>query len=154
MRSDDTLQEINKLTAALVGLSLSNEQNFPSTHGATNASFEITIKNAKALTVALRNVSYVDIYNSLSDAGCFNMKLLDGALVCLRYRFEAGQVIEHSLSYFPSPDLEHFQNDPDVYLSDDIYADIVSRNIVPFPIRFDFNADEDRYIDVDHPYSH
>lgn len=154
MRSDDTLQEINKLTIALVGLSLSNEQNFPSTHGMKNANFEITIKNATALTVALRNVSYVDIYNSLSDAGCFNMKLLDGALVCLRYRFEAGEVIEHCLSYFPSPDLEHFQNDPDVYLSDDIYADIVSRKIVPFPIRFDFNADDDRYVDADHPYSH
>lgn len=154
MRSEDTLREINELTAAMVELSLSNEQNFPSTHGEKNASFEITVKNAGALTVALRNVSYSDIYNSLSEAGCFNMKLLDGALVCLRYRFEDGNIIEHSLCYFPSPDLEHFQNDPEIYLSDDIYADIVARNIVPFPIRFDFNADNDRYVDVDHPYSH
>jgi len=90
MRSEDTLREINELTAAMVELSLSNEQNFPSTHGKKNASFEITVKNAGALTVALRNVSYSDIYNSLSEAGCFNMKLLDGALVCLRYRFEDG----------------------------------------------------------------
>ena len=126
MRSDETLHEINELTAAMVELSLSNEQNFPSTHGETNASFEITVKNAGSLTVALRNVSYSDIYNSLSEAGCFNMKLLDGALVCLRYRFEGGDIIEHSLSYFPSPDLEHFQNDPDVYLLDDMYADIVA----------------------------
>jgi hypothetical protein len=154
MRSNDTLREINELTASLVGLSLSNEQNFPSTHGATNADFEITIKNASSLTVALRNVSYADIYNSLSEAGCFNMKLLDGALLCLRYRFHAGEVTEHCLSYFPSPDLEHFQNDPESYLSDDIYADIIARNIVPFPIRFDFNADDGRYVDVDHPYSH
>jgi hypothetical protein len=154
MRSKDTLAEINELTAALVGVSLSNEQNFPTTHGISNGSFEITVKNAEALTVALRNVSYSDIYNSLSEAGCFNMKLLDGALVCLRYRFEAGEVIEHCLSYFPSPDLDHFQNEPEVYLSDDIYADIVGRNIVPFPIRFDFNADQARYVDVDHPFSH
>jgi hypothetical protein len=154
MRLKDTLAEINELTAALVGVSLSNEQNFPTTHGIPNGSFEITVKNAEALTVALRNVSYSDIYNSLSEAGCFNMKLLDGALVCLRYRFEAGEVIEHCLSYFPSPDLDHFQNEPEIYLSDDIYADIVGRNIVPFPIRFDFNADQARYVDVDHPYSH
>jgi len=154
MKSDDTLREINELTAAMVGLSLSNEQNFPSTHGTTNASFEITVKNATSLTVALRNVSYRYIYDSLSKAGCFNMKLLDGALVCLRYRFEEGQVVEHCLSYFPSPDLEHFQNDPEAYLSDNIYADIVARNIVPFPIRFDFNANPARYVDVDHPYSH
>ena len=154
MKSDDTLREINELTVAMVGLSLSNEQNFPSTRGSTNASFEITVKNAASLTVALRNVSYRDIYYSLSEAGCFNMKLLDGALVCLRYRFEDGEVVEHCLSYFPSPDLEHFQNDPEVYLSDDIYADIVGRNVVPFPVRFDFNADTGRYVDVDHPYSH
>jgi hypothetical protein len=154
MRSKDTLAEINELTAALMGVSLSNEQNFPTTHGIPSGSFEITVKNAGALTVALRNVSYSDIYNSLSEAGCFNMKLLDGALVCLRYRFEAGEVIEHCLSYFPSPDLDHFQNEPEVYLSDDIYADIVGRNIVPFPIRFDFNADQVRYVDVDHPLSH
>ncbi|MBM5815988.1 MAG: DUF2290 domain-containing protein [Cyanobacteria bacterium K_Offshore_surface_m2_239] len=154
MKSDDTLREINELTIALVGLSLSNEQNFPSTYGTKNESFEITVKNAASLTVALRNVSYRDIYESLLEAGCFNMKLLDGALVCLRYRFKGGEVIEHSLSYFPSPDLEHFQNDPEAYLSDDIYADIVSRRIVAFPIRFDFNADAGRYVDVDHPYSH
>jgi hypothetical protein len=154
MRSKDTLAEINDLTAALVGVSLSNEQNFPTTYGIPNGSFEITVKNAGALTVALRNVSYSDIYNSLSEAGCFNMKLLDGALVCLRYRFEAGEVIEHCLSYFPSPYLDHFQNESEVYLSDDIYADIVGRNIVPFPIRFDFNADQARYVDIDHPYSH
>ena len=154
MRANDTLADINALTANLVGVSLSNEQNFPSTHGNPSASFEITVKNASALTVALRNVSYRDIYSTLVDANCFNMKLLDGALVCLRYRFEGGEVVEHCLSYFPSPDLEHFQNDPDIYLSDNIYADIVARNIVPFPIRFDFNADEARYVDVDHPYSH
>jgi hypothetical protein len=154
MKSDDTLREIKELTTAMIGLSLSNEQNFPSTHGTTGASFEITVKNAASLTVALRNVSYREIYDSLAEARCFNMKLLDGALVCLRYRFEGGQVMEHSLSYFPSPDLEHFQNDPEGYLSDEIYADIVSRNIVPFPVRFDFNVDSVRYADVDHPYSH
>ncbi|WP_084022366.1 DUF2290 domain-containing protein [Chlorobaculum limnaeum] len=154
MRATDTLSEIEALTANLVGLSLSNEQNFPSTHGDPKSNFEITVKNAGALTVALRNVSYRDIYSTLSDANCFNMKLLDGALVCLRYRFEAGKLVEHNLGYFPSPDLEQFQNEPEIYLSDDIYADIVERNIVPFPIRFDFNADEARYVDVDHPYSH
>lgn len=154
MRSNETLSEIRELTVALVGLSLSNEQNFPSTHGTPKASFEITTSNASALAVALRNVSYRDIYSALVDASCFNVKLLDGALLCLRYRFEGGEVVEHNLSYFPSPDLEHFQNEPEIYLLDDIYADTIARNIVPFPIRFDFNADKACYVDVDHPYSH
>ena len=154
MKSSDTLSEINALTTALVSLSLSNEQNFPSTHGQPAGSFEITVKNASALTAALKNVPYQEIYEALSEANCFNMKLLDGALLCLRYRFEAGNIVEHCLTYFPSPDLEHFQNNPEIYLMDEIYADIVARNIVPVPIRFDFNADKERYVEVHHPYSH
>ena len=142
MKSNDTRSEIKALTAALVSLSLSNEQNFPSTHGQPAGSFEITVKNANALTAALKNVPYQEIYEALSEANCFNMKLLDGALLCLRYRFEAGNIVEHCLTYFPSPDLEHFQNNPEIYLMDEIYADIVARNIVPVPIRFDFNAAE------------
>lgn len=154
MKPEDTLREINDFTTAMVELSLSNEQCFPSTHETIGSGFEITVKNASFLTLALKNVSYKDIYDSLSAAGCFNMKLLDGALVCFRYFFKNNLIVEHSLSYFPAPDLEHFQNDPEVYLSDEVYADIVSRNIVPFPIRFDFNSDAERYKEIDHPYSH
>jgi hypothetical protein len=154
MTPQGTLREINDLTTSLIELSLSNEQNFPSTRMTVGNGFEITVKNASALALALKNVSYRDIYNSLSEAGCFNMKLLDGALVCLRYTFTNDQIAEHSLGYFPAPDLENFQNDPEIYLSDEIYTDIVARNIVPFPIRFDFNSDTRRYKEVDHPYSH
>jgi hypothetical protein len=80
--------------------------------------------------------------------------MLDGALISLRYRFEAGVIAEHSLSYFPSPDLEHFQNEPEIYLEDEIYADVIARSIVPFPIRFDYSCDNEKFIELHHPYSH
>ncbi|MHB8151305.1 MAG: DUF2290 domain-containing protein [Desulfobulbia bacterium] len=154
MTPQQTLKQIKKLTEALVGLSLSNEQNFPATHGKINAAFEITVSTAAGMSVALKNVAYHDIYNELEKARCFNMKMLDGALITLRYRFKAGVICEHSLSYFPSPDLEHFQNEPEVYLEDEIYADVIARNIVPFPVRFDFSDDPAKFVDVHHPYSH
>jgi hypothetical protein len=154
MSPQQTLKQINELTQALVGLSLSNEQNFPTTHGKSSAAFEITVRNAASMTVALKNVAYRDIYLELAKARCFNIKMLDGALISLRYRFSAGTIHEHALTYFPSPDLEHFQNDPEVYLEDEIYADVVAKNIVAFPIRFDFCADEAKFKDIDHPYSH
>jgi hypothetical protein len=154
MTPQQTLKQIYDLTEALVGLSLSNEQNFPATHGNINAGFEITVSTAAGMSVALKNVAYRDIYVELEKARCFNVKMLDGALISLRYRFRAGVVCEHSLSYFPSPDLEHFQNEPDIYLEDEIYADVVARNIVPFPVRFDFSDDEEKFVDVHHPYSH
>ena len=154
MTPRQTLKQVNELTEALVGLSLSNEQNFPATHGATNATFEITVSTAAGMSVALKNVAYRDIYAELEKARCFNIKMLDGALISLRYRFKAGVVCEHSLSYFPSPDLEHFQNEPEIYLEDEIYADVIARNIVPFPVRFDFSDDPEKFVDVHHPSSH
>lgn len=154
MTPQQTLKQINELTQALVKLSLSNEQNFPTTQGKPNAAFEISVSTAAGMSVALKNVAYQDIYRELEKARCFNIKMLDGALVSLRYRFLAGVICEHSLSYFPSPDLEHFQNEPEIYLEDEIYADVVAKNIVPFPIRFDFSNDEEKFVDVHHPYSH
>jgi hypothetical protein len=154
MTPKQTLKQINELTQALVGLSLSNEQNFPTTQGKPSTAFEISVSTAAGMSVALKNVAYRDIYGELEKARCFNIKMLDGALVSLRYRFLAGAICEHSLSYFPSPDLEHFQNEPEIYLEDEIYADVVAKNIVPFPIRFDFSDDEEKFVDVHHPYSH
>jgi hypothetical protein len=106
------------------------------------------------MSITLKNVAYRDIYGELEQARCFNFKLLDGALVSLRYRFRSRVICEHFLSYFPSPDLEHFQNEPELYLDDEIYADVVAKNIVPFPIRFDFSSDATSFVDVHHPYSH
>lgn len=154
MTPQQTLKQVNELTEALVGLSLSNEQNFPASRGNINAAFEITVGTATNMSVALKNVAYRDIYGELEKARCFNIKMLDGALITLRYRFRAGVICEHSLSYFPSPDLEHFQNEPEIYLEDAIYADVMARNIVPFPVRFDFSDDPEKFVDVHHPYSH
>src|ERR1700721_3533024 len=146
MTPKDTLSQLKSLMTALIGLSLSNEQYFPSTKGDPRNAFEITVGNAKNMSVALKNIAYQDIYRELDQARSYNFKMLDGALVTLRYRFLSGDIIEHSLSYFPSPDLEHFQNDPELYLLDEIYADVVARNIVPFPIRFDFSNDEQNFV--------
>jgi hypothetical protein len=154
MSPQETLGEINDLIAALVSLSLCNEQNFPSTQGGNDGAFEINVGNSARLTIALKNIDYRDIYRELDAGRSYNVKMLDGALIALRYRFHSGKVIEHVLNYFPSPDLEHFQNDPELYLMDEIYADVVARNIVPFPIRFDFSNDESRFVEIHHPYSH
>jgi hypothetical protein len=154
MTPKQTLKQINELTETLVELSLSNEQNFPSTHGDLKSEFEISVGNAAATTIALKNVAYRDIYGELDAARCFNFKMLDGALVLLRYRFRSAKISGHSLAYFPSPDLEHFQNEPELYWEDEIYADIIAKNIVAFPIRFDFSDDAAKFVDVHHPYSH
>lgn len=154
MKPKQTLSQIGELTFALVGLSLANEQNFPTTKGKVKADFEISVSTAAGMSVALKNLAYRDIYGELERARCFNVKMIDGALLSLRYRFQAGTVCEHSLCYFPSPDLEQFQNEPEIYLEDEVFAEVVARNIVPFPIRFDFSDDEKKFKEIHHPYSH
>jgi hypothetical protein len=154
MTPKQTLKQIMEFTETLVELSLSNDQNFPSAQGNPKKDFEISVSSASNMSIALKNVAYRDIYAELENTRCFNIKMLDGALVLLRYRFQAGKIREHSLSYFPSPDLEHFQNEPELYLEDEIYADITAKNIVPFPIRFDFSSDAKKFVDIHHPYSH
>jgi len=80
------------------------------------------------------------------------LKLIDGGLLQMMYRFAGDNPTRHRLAYYPSPSLRPFQEDPDAYLRDELFVDIVSRRIVPFPLRFDF--DESAARDVHHPQCH
>ena len=60
----------------------------------------------------------------------------------------------HRLAFFPSPYLDEFQNNPEIYLQDEIYADVVARNVLPVPIRFDYNASKFDNKELTHPMSH
>ena len=60
--------------------------------------------------------------------------------------------MKHRLAFFPSPDLLEYQNNQDIYDDDEIYGDIVDRNIVTVPIRFDF--DPASFVELEHPKSH
>jgi hypothetical protein len=149
-----TLGQVRELTEKLVELGLSNAQNFPATHGEVDGNFEITIGFAASLGMALKNVPYHEIHRHLANSKCYNFLMLDGAIILLHYTFASGVIAGHNLSYMPSPDLEEFQNNPEIYTSDEIYADVVAKNIIPFPLRFDFDKDPEKFVDVHHPYSH
>ena len=43
---------------------------------------------------------------------------------------------------------------PGIYLQEEIYADVVARNIVPFPLRFDYDVQENSHQELLHPKSH
>ena len=149
------VREIESLTSKMIEVGLCVELNFPSqkplaSHkGTVN---EITISGLEETSVALRNRSYSEIYSVLREKRAFNMRLIDGAMVQFRYRFRQDKVVKHVLSFFPSPDLLEYQNDPDVYKSDILYAEVIVKNTVTTPVRFDF--DPESSIDYCHPASH
>ncbi len=144
----EILNQIKKITSSLIAVSLSESQNFPSENGGS-----IYISGNPDLSIALRNVSYSEIYNILEKDKNYNIKMVDGALIQLMYSFsDAGELKKYRLAFFPSPSLEEFQNNNEIYELDEIYADVIKKNIVTTPIRFDY--DPDNSIVVEHPKSH
>jgi hypothetical protein len=147
-------KQITQILGYLVEVGLSSDQNYPFIKESPNNIVEVTFPHSEHLSSALKNRSYAEIYQNLYSERAYITKLPDGALVTMRYLYRDNQLERHYLSFYPSPDLQEFQNYPDLYLEDILYADVVARNIVTFPIRFDFDCREDVFIPVHHPKSH
>ena len=125
-------EQIKKITSTLISLGLCSAQNFPS-----RRSGEIAYTGMNDISIAMKNIAYEEIYKMLDFNKNYNIKMLDGALIQMLYCYEGTVLTSHRLAFFPSPNLESYQNEPDLYEDDEIYADILNKNIVTFPIRFD-----------------
>lgn len=141
-------QQIQIITQKLISVGLSAQQNQPTMKGSS----EIAYAGMKNLSIALKNVEYIEIYKELDKNRNYNIKMIDGALLQFLYTYDKSKLISHRLAFFPSPFLYDFQSEPELYESDEIYADIIARNILPVPIRFDY--DPANYRELDHPKCH
>jgi hypothetical protein len=141
------INQINEITSKLIEIGLSAQQNFPSNHKGC-----ITYSGMQDISIAMKNIAYEEIYKNLEESKNYNIKMLDGALIQMLYNFEGNQLISHRLAFFPAPNLESFQNEPELYEEDEIYADILTKNIVTFPIRFDY--DPKHFEEIEHPKTH
>jgi hypothetical protein len=141
-------QQIQAITRKLILVGLSSQQN----ESTINGKYEIAYAGMKNLSIALKNVEYTEIYEELDKSRNYNIKMVDGALLQFLYTYNKSELISHRLAFFPSPFLYDFQSEPELYEIDEIYADIIARNILPVPIRFDY--DPSNYIELDHPMCH
>lgn len=147
-----TVNQINRMIRFLVEVGLATDQNFAYQRSIEGHGTEITFPNASFITIALKGIPYDEIYRRMADLRAYNAKMPDGAIMQMLYRFDRDGIKQHRLAFFPAPHLDRFQDNPDIYMHDEIYADIVGRSIVPFPVRFDF--DDDAHEVIDHPKSH
>ncbi|WP_283677647.1 DUF2290 domain-containing protein [Clostridium perfringens] len=147
------LREIKEITNVLVEKGISANQNYPINKNHNDKSVCVEWSNISNLSIALKNREYREIYNELDKNRDYNIKLLDGALIHFMYKFKGDELISHRLAFYPSPYLENYQNEPELYERDEIYADVIYKNIVAFPIRFDYNKDEVES-EYYHPKSH
>ncbi|WP_013322172.1 DUF2290 domain-containing protein [Gloeothece verrucosa] len=146
------LKEVNEVTSKLISVDLSVQQNFPSCQTLGNNIYQIAYAGMSDLSIALKNLKYEEIYDELHKNKNYNIKMIDGALIQLLYTYQGSTLIAHRLAFFPSPYLESFQNEPEIYIEDEIYADILDKNIMVVPIRFDY--DPKNFKELEHPHCH
>ena len=146
--------QINKIIGFLVEVGLAEDQHFAFQRSHSGSLVEITFRGANQVSIALKDRTYDEIYQHLVQARAYNAKLPDGAMIQMMYEFSDNTLHRHRLAFFPSPRLEEFQNNPNIYLDDEIYADVVARNIVSFPIRFDYDVRSCVHVELVHPKSH
>jgi len=151
MTPEGVRQEIESLTAELISAGICIDQNFPALRR-TGSNTIVDFGKEADLSVTLKNTPYTTVYEALSKSRSFNIKMIDGGLIQMMYIFDAEQLRKHRLAFFPSPDLLEYQNNSDVYEADEIYADVIERNVVTVPVRFDL--DMAAAVDYEHPASH
>lgn len=151
---DQLRHQVERLTSDLIGLSLCNHQNFPSVRNLGGGITVLDIGKRSCSSLVLKNVPYHEVYSELERTHTYNLRMIDGALVQLMYRFNNDDLVAHRLAFFPSPFLEEFQNNPEIYLEDELFAEVIMRNIVPFPLRFDFESSDEIHQEVQHPKTH
>jgi hypothetical protein len=145
-------KQINRITSKLIEVSLSVSQNFP----ASRENEVVTWSGQTDISFALKNVSYVEIYEEFLKYDNYNIQMLDGALIQIMYKVKEGELLSHRLAFYPCPDLERYQDNPidyeELYFGEGIYGDVVSRQISAFPLRFDY--DPENHVKIEHPRSH
>lgn len=105
-------------------------------------------------SVFLKSIPYFEMFRQARESRMYNVRMIDGALILMQYRFHKNTLVAHRLSYLPSPDLDAFQNEPEIYLEDELYAEVVDRRVVCVPVRFDFDNNPTICRPIEHPVSH
>jgi hypothetical protein len=147
-------EQISRLTIDFIKTGLCDDANFPQLKPQLYGIEEVSIIGKMDTSLFLKNIPYDEMYKIMKKERAYNFKMIDGALILLHYRFQKKEILAHRLSFFPSPNLLEFQNEPELYIEDEVYADMLDKQVVTVPLRFDFDNSEGTAKRVEHPISH
>jgi hypothetical protein len=150
----DIIVQAHAVISSLIETGLADDSNAPIVRELADGTSEVTHSGNRDIAIALRSVPYADIYQSFAGQRNYIARMPDGALIQMMYLFRRDKIERHRLAFFPSPHLEDFQNNAEIYIEDVMYAEVVSRSIMPVPIRFDFDNRPDVFKEIEHPISH
>ena len=146
--------EINGAISALVNSGLADDYNFAYEANIGTNRHLILYSNEASFQSSTRNRSYVENYRTFRIERSFNVLMLDGAMLQMTYEFGDRRLVRHRLAFLPSPHLSQYQNDPETYLQEFMYADVVQKDVAAVPIRFDYDSREGITVELQHPISH
>lgn len=153
------IKQIKTITAELIKNSLVNIYNVGIYNNSTK---ELSWSSSEVfdISVVLKDSDYAEVYKICFEKGAYNFLLIDGSLIQLMYRLDrrSQNIIAHRLAYFPNPNVELYSNnenfDQDYYNSVDMFSEFIDKSSFPVPIRFDYDIDEEYYVEGTHTYSH
>jgi hypothetical protein len=152
LKTSEIATQIRDIDRFLLEYSLADKLNAAAIKSYPGRKTEICISSCKDISFTLESMKYEHLYNESCDRKLYNYLMLDGALVQMHYLFDNENIVKHRLAYLPSPDIEAFQQEPEIFIEQPIYAEIIDLSIVPVPIRFDF--DRLSFMEESHPMSH
>ena len=156
-------RELHEITGALLEGGLVDDQNYvyrKTTGNKGDGTQAVALEAdywADPDVNVMASVSYGELHAHLSDRRAYDLRFLDGALVQVRFEFMPGKggVLRRSrLAYLPAPDLTPFQQDPGIYLDDELFGHVVDGRAVTTPFRFDYDTRADAVVDMHHPMAH
>ncbi len=131
----DVLDQLNQIQRNLIQEGVVNEFRPLTTYENRSISFE----NELGWMAEIRHLNYSDTYEYLRNKRLYFISMPDEALIQIQYCFEEGDMTKHRLLYMPSPRLQSFQDDPELYEDDVLFADVIFKGVLPVPIRFDYD---------------
>jgi hypothetical protein len=146
-------QQIRDVTGILINASLVDHQHAPAMKN-VGGLLQIGISGSPDLSVSLRDLPYDEVYKALFSAGAYHLRMLDGALIQMLYCFSRRNLVSHRLCFFPAPSLATYDDASELYETDEVFADIFSHFTVKAPLRIDFSADDNEFVEIDHPRCH
>lgn len=154
MNAQQIHAQVLQLTNELIATNLSISQNYPVISNYPGRVQEVSFSKTEAHALLLAGVAYDTVYAELEKKNLYNLKLIDGGLIQFLYRFVKGQLVAHRVGFFPAPHFHAYDEEPELYESDELYSDVIAEGLVRFPVRFDYDADSSRHRELDHPKVH
>ncbi|MDR7898164.1 DUF2290 domain-containing protein [Thermosynechococcus sp. JY1334] len=136
----------------LFGTGIINDQNFPKIVRHPKSIWDVKFDHCENIGLVISETDYSVIHQILTNNRYYSVKMIDGGLLQLIYRFQRNTLIQHRLAYYLSSQLLPFQEDPASYFEDTHFLEIINRRTIAFPLRFDF--DQQAAINKTHPACH